>query len=198
MKRIDLIGVKKGRLTIFEYSHSHIQPSGQKRAMWKAICDCGKEKTLSATTFMHGKTVSCGCRKKEGLRKLPFGQASLNHKFAMYKHDALSKNRVFELTKEEFEELTGKPCNYCGVEGYSKTKARPTSNGVYLSNGIDRVDSLKGYFVSNCVPCCPICNKMRLNLPYKQFIDHIKRILNHAPHSFPNSKGVEGQHQEGN
>jgi hypothetical protein len=191
MKRIDLTGVKKGRLTVLGYSHSHIQPSGQKRAMWKVVCDCGNEKILSATTFTHGTTISCGCRKKEGLRKLPFGQASLNHKFNMYRHDAKARNLTFELTKDEFADLTGRNCNYCGVEGYSKTKARPTSNGAYLSNGIDRVDSTKGYVIWNCVPCCPICNKMKLNLPYQQFIDHVKRILDHAPHSFLNPQGAE-------
>ena len=195
MKRNDLTGLKKGRLTVIEYSHSHIQPSGQKRAMWRAVCECGKEKILSATNLTHGDTLSCGCKKKEGLRKLPYGQASLNHKFNMYKHDAKARGLIFDLSKDQFAVLTSQPCNYCGVDGYSKTKARPTSNGAYVSNGIDRVDSSKGYVFWNCVPCCPICNKMKLNLPYQQFIDHIKRILDYAPHSFPNPQSNGQEHQ---
>ena len=37
MKRLDLVNKKIGILTVLNYSHSHIQPSGQKRAMWDVL-----------------------------------------------------------------------------------------------------------------------------------------------------------------
>ena len=46
-------------------------------------------------------------------------------------------------------------------------------------NGIDRVDSSKGYTLDNCVPCCSICNTMKLNYTLQEFSDHITKVYNH-------------------
>lgn len=56
----------------------------------------------------------------------------------------------FELTKEQFYNLISQPCYYCG----DKEKE---------FNGIDRIDSQKGYIIDNCVTCCEYCNKMKLD-----------------------------------
>ena len=182
MKRLDLIGFRKGRLTVTDFSHSHIQPSGQKRAIWKAICDCGVEKLISTSNLTHGNTVSCGCKLREGNRKKDYGEASFNHKYNSYEARARThkKKLVFELTKDQFRTLVAAPCHYCGAVGSCNTKARPTSNGAFTSNGIDRLDSSVGYVLSNCVSCCKICNLMKNDLAYDQFFLHLKRILSHA------------------
>jgi len=182
MKRIDLTGFRKGRLTVTGFSHSHVQPSGQKRAMWHVVCDCGVKKVISTSNLTHGNTVSCGCKLREGNHKKPFGAASLKHKYGAYATRAKThkKQLAFELTLEQFEFLTSSPCHYCGVIGASATKAKPTSNGAYVSNGIDRKNSDIGYTIENCVPCCPICNLMKRSLPYNDFLAHVKRIYYHA------------------
>lgn len=46
-------------------------------------------------------------------------------------------------------------------------------------NGIDRIDSSKDYSSDNCVPCCSRCNIMKLNIPYSEFLDSIKKIYNY-------------------
>ena len=182
MKRLDLVGFRKGRLTVTAFSHSHVQPSGQKRAMWKAVCDCGVEKIISTSNLTHGNTVSCGCKLREGNHKKEVGVASFNHKYASYVNRAKShrKGIEFNLTLDEFRRLTKAPCHYCGVPFSSATKARKNSNGAYVSNGIDRLDSDKGYYLGNCVPCCTACNLMKRDIPYEQFLAHIERIHNHA------------------
>jgi hypothetical protein len=182
MKRLDLIGFRKGRLTVIDFSHSHVQPSGQKRAMWKVVCDCGAEKVISTSNLTHGNTVSCGCKLREGNHKKEAGVASFNHKYAAYANRAKShrKGIKFDLSVDEFRELTDAPCHYCGVAFSSVVKAKPTSNGAYVSNGIDRLDSDKGYYLGNCVPCCTICNLMKRDIPYEQFLAHIERMYNHA------------------
>lgn len=58
------------------------------------------------------------------------------------------------ISKEEFEEMSLKSCCYCGVIG---------------PNGIDRVDSDKGYEKSNCAPCCKHCNYTKGNLSLSDF-----------------------------
>ncbi|HEC67150.1 MAG TPA: hypothetical protein ENI23_17875 [bacterium] len=42
--------------------------------------------------------------------------------------------------------------------------------------GLDRVDNKKGYELENCVPCCKICNSMKMTMDKDEFLKHIKRI----------------------
>lgn len=46
-------------------------------------------------------------------------------------------------------------------------------------NGIDRINSAEGYYLDNCVPCCEMCNKMKLDYPIKEWYNHMKKILEH-------------------
>lgn len=46
-------------------------------------------------------------------------------------------------------------------------------------NGIDRIDSSKGYSIDNCVPCCTMCNRMKLDYKLSDFINHVHKIANH-------------------
>jgi len=186
MKRINLTGNKNGKLTVIGYSHSYIQPSGQKRAIWDAVCDCGNEIKISTSNFRTGKTISCGCYRKEmikaGANLKEKGISSFNNKYNSYRLRAINHKRklVFALTKEQFKEIILKPCHYCGVENSSVHKPKPTMNGAFISNGIDRLDSRIGYVLENCVPCCTICNMMKNKLLYDDFINQIKRIHNHV------------------
>jgi hypothetical protein len=177
MKRIDLTGQVFGRLTVQGYSHTDTLPSGQKRAMWNAICSCGNKSIISSSNL--SVTKSCGCLKKEGLNKKPFGVASFNGKYGQYKTGARIRKLPFLLSKEEFLSIVEKPCFYCGAEKTTKMKIK-NCNGHFESNGIDRIDSAKGYFLENCVPCCPTCNTMKLDLSPEQFYAHIQKILLYA------------------
>ena len=47
-----------------------------------------------------------------------------------------------------------------------------------MVNGIDRIDSSKGYVFDNCVPCCKHCNIMKMTMTIDEFINKIKKILN--------------------
>jgi hypothetical protein len=58
------------------------------------------------------------------------------------------KNREFNISLEFYEELSKKPCHYCGREG---------------PNGADRIDNSKGYTIDNVLPCCITCNRIRMD-----------------------------------
>jgi hypothetical protein len=180
MKRINLTGQSKNRLTVVGYSHSHVQPSGQKRAVWNVICECGTKKLMSTSTWNSPSTYSCGCYRAEGNNKKEKGVASFNGKYASYKIRAKNhkKQLAFDLSAEEFKNLIIQPCHYCGAKESASHKVKKNANGSFFSNGIDRVDSSIGYVKYNCVPCCTTCNKMKLDLPYDEFINHVKRIYN--------------------
>lgn len=75
----------------------------------------------------------------------------------------------FKLSKEDFELFISSNCYYCNEEpsilcNYSKI----------MRNGIDRLDSEKGYLFENCVSCCSGCNTSKWDLEVNTFISKIK------------------------
>lgn len=81
--------------------------------------------------------------------------------YQLYKHNAILRGHSFNLSVKDFEHFWSKPCTYCGgVSG----------------GGLDRVDSSIGYVLSNVVPCCSVCNGMKLDLGVGEFLEHCKRI----------------------
>lgn len=91
-------------------------------------------------------------------------------RFKNYKRNAKNRNLNFELSKEDFINITSQKCYYCG----SFSSVSPTGEQY---NGIDRINSSKGYYKDNIVPCCSICNKMKLDLSQQDFLYQIKKII---------------------
>ena len=61
--------------------------------------------------------------------------------------------------EDKVNELFSKKCTYCGC--WSEDGCQ----------GIDRIDSLKSYTISNCTPCCKTCNFMKLDYSRDQIIE---------------------------
>lgn len=55
--KIDLTGQRFGQLIVIGY----IGRIERSIAMWRCICDCGKEKTIRGVHLRNGHTISCGC-----------------------------------------------------------------------------------------------------------------------------------------
>lgn len=168
--KINEIGNKHGRLVVVEDAGR----SRKGRALWRCVCDCGNEIVVSGHVLRNGNTKSCGCLQRDACQ-LPFGQSSFNSLYAMYKWKAEDRELSFNLTKEEFSFITKMNCFYCGEEPNQEKKA-PRANGGYIYNGVDRIDSSKGYTMDNVVPCCSVCNKMKLNYSMREFLEHIERV----------------------
>ena len=60
------------------------------------------------------------------------------------------KKLKFELSKKEFNSIKSMNCYLCGKE-----------NNKGHTNGIDRIDSNKGYEIDNVLPCCANCNYLK-------------------------------------
>jgi len=84
--------------------------------------------------------------------------------YSRIKAEAKKRGIEFDISKEEYMTIFGKPCYYCagGTKGY-----------------LDRVDNNKGYSIDNCESCCEICNKAKLTLSVTKFLNHCGRILQH-------------------
>jgi len=86
--------------------------------------------------------------------------------YMVYCRSAEYKNLKFELSKDEYKSIVQHPCHYCGTFKEGKS-----------FSGIDRRDQTLGYTVSNCVPCCEMCNYMKKSLSEEVFIKRIEHIL---------------------
>lgn len=124
---------------------------------------------LPLTSFYHsnyqkdgysGECKRCQNESKEG-------------RYNIYKKNAKKRNIDFNLTKEEFYDITSRPCYYCN--DYSN---KDINNNFY--SGVDRIDSSVGYEINNVVPCCDICNKMKLDYSKEFFINHIHKIADYT------------------
>jgi len=82
--------------------------------------------------------------------------------------------REFSITMEFWESLCLSPCTYCSVEALSYIK----ENNLNV-NGVDRINSDKGYIMDNVTPCCAKCNRMKWAHSVQEFLNHAERIAEH-------------------
>ena len=189
-KMQNLTGMRFGRLLVVsqaEHNGKHIQ--------WNTQCDCGNTKVIPTTNLVRGRSTSCGCLRKEVARermtgstpprKLPEGHSALNILFSQYRRGAEARDLLFDLSLSELAWITKLNCYYCGAPP-SQSISRRSSNGAYIYNGVDRLDNEHGYHPWNVVPCCGVCNRMKMALNYPEFIARIERIyLTHGKEPMP-------------
>jgi hypothetical protein len=178
------VGARYGKLVVVGHER---QPNG----CWAVLCecDCGRDKkVLYPNQMARGLVQSCGCLNRElsSLRRkgkapactLAPGEASFNFMLRQYKRAALLRDFDFKLTDGEFRILTQQPCAYCGKPPTTGYKTNHY-NGVYIANGLDRVDPNKGYTIENTVPCCKQCNRAKRDLSLDEFLTWLIRVSKH-------------------
>lgn len=151
------------------------------RIMWLCRCGCGAEKIIGSDNLSKGKTYSCGCQCGQTWRdKRPQGQAGFTALLSRYKYSAKRRKHTWELTDEEFRELTRKPCFYCQrppsqvvySAAVGKISEETREHGSYTYTGVDRRNNALGYTVENCVPCCKHCNLGKHQMTEQEFVEY--------------------------
>lgn len=150
-------------------------------------CDCGINVDVVGTSLRSGQTKSCGCLRIHTASKPP-GDAAWNRMFKSYVGDANRRGLSFELSIEQFKSIVRNICVYCGrppakrnhykTENKKDIRTASVKRATIYANGIDRIDSNIGYILTNCEPCCTICNKMKLDSNKSDFIKNIHRMSN--------------------
>jgi len=139
-----------------------------KRPVIAVKCACGKILNVLLRNYLSGKSQSCGCTRRKFITAVKIARRTFtkaeNKKYSAYLNRAKSKEFEFEFTKDEFINLINTPCIYCGV--------------VKL-NGLDRIDSSKGYTKSNTQPCCGDCNIAKHTKSHEEYLDFIRRVHKH-------------------
>ena len=180
---IDLTGKTYGILKV-------VKLKGRKHrgTVWECLCECGKIKDIKSNSLRRGATKSCGCRQGNGAKhpRLPGNEPVFRHGYRAYKGSAELRNLEFEITYEMFKDLVSKNCYYCDSPprsvSYQRTRSKPSTGTL---NGIDRIDSTKGYILSNIRTCCTNCNYAKRQMSEIEFVEWIAKVFNNLK-----SKGI--------
>lgn len=169
-KLIDIRGKKFGRWVVLNEPYTPTE----KGASWKCKCSCGTIKQVNSNDLRKGISTSCGCSTK-----LPEGESCFNWLYKYYQNKcAKGRGLSFELTKEHFKKLTKGNCYWCGAKPSNIINRKSSNaNGVYVYNGVDRLDNKIGYTNKNSVSCCKVCNSSKGKMSKKEYINQCKVVI---------------------
>lgn len=151
---------------------------GKLNHYYKVKCiHCGKESVKQYNPNEWRKQSKCiNCSENRIDENIT---TSLNGLLGEYKDGAKARNIEWNLSNDDFVNLVTSNCIYCGDKPSFRKKHLKHYKVNIPVTGIDRIDSTKGYSIDNCVPCCSMCNKMKLNYSTSQFINKIKQIYSY-------------------
>ncbi|MDQ1146594.1 hypothetical protein QE429_003421 [Bacillus sp. SORGH_AS 510] len=192
-RKQNLIGQTFERLTVVKKS----EKTDKKGSIyWICDCSCGtKGHVVRGYDLLRKKgyrTLSCGCYKLEGKHtNLQEDRETLLIRYLYNKLKIRNRKKKFLdqiISQICFSKLIMEPCYYCGLsksnvtydKDYKKKKVKDVrTDFVLYHNGIDRIDSSKGYVNGNVVPCCKYCNMAKGDRMNDEFFDWVEKVYNH-------------------
>lgn len=170
----DMVGKINGCLQCVSLDEMHYYEKPYKHYIYIITVKCLRCGHTMQTTWnsfrskSRSKSVSCqnckGFYVKERFKRKTGFDKNIRLRFANIKGGAKKRNIFFDLTDQQMYDLLCSKCTYCGCNN---------------CNGIDRVDSSKGYVPENVVPCCAMCNMMKNNYSLETFRTHVTKIYKH-------------------
>lgn len=190
--RIDMIGKVYNSWTV-------ISEAGRrgKIVLYNAVCSgCDRTFVVQGQNLRTGRSktcVECGQlrsnKAKIGRKKSKKSaeQMRVEYLFRDKKKNAKSRGISWDLTIEQFQQLIFKNCHYTGLPPSNTVNILAhkglhkdfEENGWITYNGIDRLNSSKGYEFNNCVPCSSIANKAKLDMSEAEFYEFISNAYTH-------------------
>lgn len=182
----DIVGIKIGKLEILNYENTTLHKNKKNYHKYNCLCSCGKTKLIHRDTLTkyikNNIQGSCGCniaiaRSRQAKERILQGKdrSQITYLYTQIKANSRYRRLEFKLSKEEFKELIFSNCHYCNNKPSNICKPKNYYEEM-LYNGIDRIDSSKGYIKGNIVCCCFICNRAKMDMSYNDFISYLKRI----------------------
>lgn len=163
---------------ILNFDHVDKNSSGTMYYFKVKCLKCGEISILSRNSIFYPVKAS-GCKKCYYSNRVGKEDTPKHTYYLMYKRKAIERGLSFDLSEESFYNLISKPCYYCNqppTYGEYVNKNFNKSKTLLAYNGVDRIDGSKGYSSENCVPCCTMCNRMKLNYTQHDFFQKIKNI----------------------
>lgn len=134
-----------------EYRKTHREQGNERQRRWRAQ---NKELNLRQQRAARSKNPE---KYREITKRF---RNSVKGRFQTYRESARRRRYDFTLSMSLFAELIGACCHYCHGKG----------------GGIDRVNNDIGYVPSNCLPCCQICNRMKRDQTFQEFVAKCKAV----------------------
>lgn len=162
--------------------YTKVDTKGRLRTFVDFICtDCYKNTTQRVDEFNRKGKLCRKCKnKKSSAKELESKDLELicaNSLLSRLKKRYLHKGLTSNLNGKEVLELFKSKCHYCGNLNSNKyIYKQKFFTHIFYYNGIDRIDSKKGYIKGNVLPCCKKCNLAKSDMRYDEFIEHIKLI----------------------
>lgn len=162
------------RFTVLRLSHK----DSRMRKFYLVRCSCGTEKTVNSALLISGNTQSCGCLAREirKAQRLPNDRGMINQIILQAKRHAKDRGLSWRLTYNKVDRIVRMPCAYCGIVGGNIKRNKNNPDG-FRYNGIDRIDSSRGYTNENVAPCCRTCNVAKNKMSVEDFQSWIKRLV---------------------
>lgn len=174
---VDLTGKRFGLLTVL--LRDRIDPKNH-NAYWKCRCDCGGESIVKADSLVKGATASCGCLVTRTGASHPrwkgHGEIS-SSQWTHTKRNADHRNIPFEITIEEAWALFLTQRRCCALTGEPLHLRR--CRGEFPSASLDRIDSTKGYVLSNVQWVQKQVNLAKRDVPQDDFIQMCISVAKH-------------------
>jgi hypothetical protein len=141
-KLVDISGERFGRLVVI--AKSPVKRSSG--AMWDCVCDCGREAQVDSLKLRKGLTVSCGCKRAEGLSNLTHGHSKSSPAYKSWK---AMRHRCLNPQSDQWEWYGGRGITICERWGdfaafLEDMGERPPGKT------IDRINPEGNYEPSNC------------------------------------------------
>jgi hypothetical protein len=173
-----VVGDRYNKWTVIGYN------KGSKTAI-EVQCDCGNTAWVQGWSLVNERSKQCkDCKLKNFSisRKMEAEEALKSRVYTQCKSQAKRRGIEFDVPKEHLLHYAMKKCYYCQAEP-NNTMKLPHVDGELKYNGIDRFDSSKGYVVGNILAACWRCNSMKSDMPFDEFVTHIKLLAKRWTHN---------------
>lgn len=190
-RKNDIINKKFGKLIVLEYVGNKQRSKNYNKILrvYKCLCECGIICEKFGSDLRSGSVQSCGCFKKENLKKIHCGKIPVNRtpEGAQQRtaKNVWAKSYTDGISFEDFYRLSQMNCYYCGSPPSNRVNAiRNCSSewydqGWWYYNGLDRIDSSKDHSINNVVTSCWQCNRAKGAMSQKDFNQWIITVYNH-------------------
>lgn len=147
---LDLTGMKYGRLTVIGRDDDQIAPSGRRHTMWQCQCSCGNTVSVESSALRRGKTVSCGCAKREALSLRQKIHGEKNTK--LYGVWSTMKARCHNKNTAAYKDYGLRGISVCDSwkNDYMEFRRWAYETGYTDGMSIDRINNDLGYCPDNC------------------------------------------------